>query len=199
MKFSTYSIPLVVMGMVMLLSGCAGLKDAAKKDVDANLKAQPEQPLVSSENKDAVATSSVTSSKPDMVAMQGESGNSAAYGPLDGATGLLSKRVIYFDYDSANVSSDSKAIIGAHAQYLQNNKTAQVLLEGHTDARGSREYNMALGERRALTVQQIMLLTGVSREQIELVSYGEEQPAEQGDNEDAWSKNRRVELVYRKN
>lgn len=198
MKLNIGYVQLIVAGMFVTLSGCAGLKDATKAGADSPRQSQAEQQAVTSVKKDDVVITSLTSTKPEMVALEAEGVSADAYGSLDFATGLLAKRIIYFDYDSAEVNNDAKAIIGAHAQYLQANKVARLLLEGHTDERGSREYNTALADRRARTVQQIMVLTGVSREQLELVSYGEEKPAEQGHDEAAWSKNRRVELVYRK-
>lgn len=109
---------------------------------------------------------------------------------------LLSERIIYFDYDSAEVRDDDLSIIEAHARYLLRTPSAGILFEGHADERGSREYNVALGERRALAVTQIMQLLGVPSAQIRTVSYGEERPAIDGADDSSLQQNRRVELAY---
>jgi len=110
--------------------------------------------------------------------------------------GLLARRVIYFDFDSSEIKGDGTDIVGAHAKYLANNPTARVRLEGHTDDRGSREYNIGLGERRAQSVRRALLLQGATEAQLSTVSYGAERPAVAGHDEASWSKNRRVEIVY---
>lgn len=104
--------------------------------------------------------------------------------------------VVYFDYDSADLKPDSAAIVSAHAKYLSSNGSLKVRLEGHTDQRGSREYNIGLGERRAQSVRQALMLQGVADAQITTLSYGEERPAVAGEDEAAYSKNRRVEFGY---
>lgn len=109
--------------------------------------------------------------------------------------GLLANRVVYFDYDSSVVKDEAMPIIRAHAEYLSNNG-ASITLEGHADERGTREYNIALGERRADAVRRIMMANGVGSNQIKIVSYGEERPAALGHSEDAWALNRRSEIMY---
>ena len=106
-------------------------------------------------------------------------------------------KVIYFDYDSYIVKPEFQAVIEAHAQYLKANQRAKVSLEGHTDERGSREYNLALGQKRADAVRQSLTLLGVSAAQIESVSFGEEKPAVAGSDEAAYAKNRRAEFFYK--
>jgi len=110
--------------------------------------------------------------------------------------GLLAKRVVYFDFDSSEIKGEGTDIVAAHAKYLAANPSTRVRLEGHTDERGSREYNIGLGERRAQAVRRALLLQGGSDAQISTVSYGEERPAVPGHDEAAWAKNRRVEIVY---
>jgi len=110
--------------------------------------------------------------------------------------GALS-RIIYFDYDSFEVKADSAATLEANARYLNANRTRRVNLEGHTDERGGREYNLALGQKRAEAVRRALSLLGVPETQMEAVSFGEEKPAQTGFDEAAFSKNRRVELTYR--
>lgn len=108
----------------------------------------------------------------------------------------LAVRIIYFNFDSSAVAEGSLDIIASHGQYLVNHPKQKMRLEGHTDERGSREYNLALGEQRAQSVNQLMKLQGVASSQIELISYGEELPASFGHDEESWRLNRRVELVY---
>jgi peptidoglycan-associated lipoprotein len=108
----------------------------------------------------------------------------------------LSNRVVYFEYDSASVRSEDIPTLEAHAAYLAENPNITVRVEGHTDDRGSREYNLALGERRALSIRQLLMLQGASIEQFQVSSYGEERPAMEGMDESAWSLNRRVEIIY---
>jgi peptidoglycan-associated lipoprotein len=108
----------------------------------------------------------------------------------------LSRRVIYFDYDSAEITSSDQELLVQHSGYLVANPGQHITLEGHTDERGSREYNIALGDRRAQSVQRIMELNGVLPEQVTVVSYGEEKPAAEGHGDAVWRLNRRVEIVY---
>jgi peptidoglycan-associated lipoprotein len=109
---------------------------------------------------------------------------------------IQQKNVVYFDYDSSEIRSEYVPLVAAHAQYLVKYPTARVRLEGHTDERGSREYNIGLGERRAQTVRRALLAQGVAEAQITTVSYGEERPAVEGSDEAAYGQNRRVELVH---
>jgi peptidoglycan-associated lipoprotein len=104
--------------------------------------------------------------------------------------------VIYFDYDRAEIKPEFVAVVAAHAKFLNGNANRKVRLEGHSDERGSREYNIGLGERRAQTVRRALMLQGVTEAQITTVSYGEERPAVQGSDEAAYAKNRRVEMSY---
>lgn len=104
--------------------------------------------------------------------------------------------LIYFEYDRAEIKPEFVPIVTAHAKYLNANSANKVRLEGHSDERGSREYNIGLGERRAQAVRRALMLQGVTEAQITTVSYGEERPAVQGSDESAYAKNRRVELVY---
>ena len=110
---------------------------------------------------------------------------------------LLSNLVVYFDYDLSDIRSEFNDMLVAHGRYLASNPSASLRLEGHADERGSREYNIGLGERRAQAVRRVLLLQGASGTQITTVSYGEERPAILGSDEEAWILNRRAELVYR--
>ena len=126
----------------------------------------------------------------------------ATAGDTDASMGpsgeLLSKRIIYFDFDRADIRADSQSVVAAHAAYLAKNPSQKVRLEGHADERGSREYNIGLGERRGQTVRRALALQGVAETQLSTVSYGEERPAAAGSDEQAYALNRRVEIVYLK-
>jgi len=128
-----------------------------------------------------------------------DSANSAIRGSaLDSANNaLLQTLVIYFDFDQADIKPEFTQVIQAHGQRLASSQSLQVRLEGHTDERGSREYNIGLGERRAQSVRRALMLNGANASQITTVSYGEERPAATGSDEESWRLNRRVELVYR--
>lgn len=108
----------------------------------------------------------------------------------------LANRVVYFEYDSSAVREEDQATLEAHAAYLGDNPNVTIRLIGHTDERGSREYNLALGERRALSIRQILMLQGASVQQFQVTSFGEERPEYEGFDESAWQQNRRVELIY---
>jgi peptidoglycan-associated lipoprotein len=131
---------------------------------------------------------------------EGAGGSYSRAGPDDEASGpqagLLAQRIVYFDFDSSEIKGSGTDVVAAHAKYLAAHAATRVRLEGHTDERGSREYNIGLGERRAQSVRRSLLLQGASDAQISTVSYGEERPAVAGHDEAAWAKNRRVEIVY---
>ncbi len=118
---------------------------------------------------------------------------------LEEADSPLASRVIYFAYDSAKIDDASLGMLEAHGNFIAGNGNVSLRLEGHADERGSREYNIGLGDRRAQSVRRILLFQGASSDQIETISYGEEQPAMLGHDESAWSQNRRVELIYQVN
>ena len=115
---------------------------------------------------------------------------------IDNPESALSDRTIYFEFDSSNVQEQYMDIIQRHAAYLAQYPNMEVRVEGHADERGSREYNIGLGARRAESVSRLLQVNGAAATQIETISYGEEVPAVEGHNEEAWAKNRRVELVY---
>ena len=109
---------------------------------------------------------------------------------------ILSKRSIYFDYDKFEVRSDYKDLVAAHAKFLSNNRQFKMLIQGNTDERGSREYNLALGQKRADAVKKALGLLGVSESQLESVSLGEEKPSCTDASESCWSANRRGDMLY---
>ena len=120
----------------------------------------------------------------------------SAMGVTEGNKAYLAKRVVHFDYDSSQITSQDYQTLQAHAQFLIANANSRVALAGHTDERGTREYNMALGERRAKAVESFLISNGVRANQLETVSYGKEMPVNMGHNESAWKENRRVEINY---
>lgn len=115
---------------------------------------------------------------------------------LENPDSLLSQREVFFEFDRSNVRPEFLPVIRAHAAYARANRTARIMLEGHTDERGSREYNLGLGERRGNSVRDLLLAEGAAANQIEVVSYGEERPVCRASNEACWERNRRAEIVY---
>jgi peptidoglycan-associated lipoprotein len=139
------------------------------------------------------------------LATDGAGGGGVSVSPLDAErereraarAALMGQLVVYFDYDQAEILPEFNALLQAHGQNLAQNPAMQLRLEGHTDERGSREYNIGLGERRAQAVRRVLMLQGAQASQLTTVSYGEERPAQSGSDEESWRLNRRVELVYR--
>ncbi|HEX3058854.1 MAG TPA: peptidoglycan-associated lipoprotein Pal, partial [Usitatibacter sp.] len=132
--------------------------------------------------------SSTTQQKP----MGSVSGN-----PLTDPTSPLSKRSVYFDFDSNAVKDEYRGLVQAHSRYMTTDKRdSRIRIEGNCDERGSREYNLALGQRRAEAVKQVMTVLGVGSGRIETTSYGEEKPVASGHDESAWAQNRRADIKY---
>lgn len=123
-------------------------------------------------------------------------GSGAGAAELNDPNSPLAVRVIYFDYDSSDIRADFESVVQAHASYLASHPQTTVTLEGHSDERGSREYNLALGERRALSLRRQLVLLGATAGQVKTVSYGEERPVVDGHDEQSYSQNRRAEIVY---
>ena len=169
--------------MAALIAGCSTQPSAPVDD-------QSTAAAAAAAAKDGTTTSGTTTS--------GISGTATGTGanPLKDPNNVLSKRSIYFEFDSFVVEDKYKSLIDAHAKYLSANRSAKVTLQGHTDERGSREYNIALGQKRADAVKRAMTLMGVQDVVIETVSYGKEKPKREGHDEAAWAENRRVDIVY---
>jgi peptidoglycan-associated lipoprotein len=132
----------------------------------------------------SVAPVDIGSAKPD------------ARGILKDPGSILSKRSIYYDLDKFDIKDEYRPLVEAHAKYLRENPSARMLVQGNTDERGSREYNIALGQRRADGVKKMLILLGARDNQIESASLGEEKPQADGHGEEAWSKNRRSDILY---
>jgi peptidoglycan-associated lipoprotein len=176
-----------IISIALLIAGAALLSGCPKKH---NVNEPP------------VAGSQV----PDSASTAGESASTST-NPLDAdadsrarqfgeGTGPLARKVIYFDFDKSEIKPEYADIVTAAAHNLTSNPKMKMKLEGNTDGRGTREYNIGLGERRAQAVRRALMLQGVAESQVTTVSFGAERPAVEGDDEAAWSKNRRVEVVY---
>lgn len=151
----------------------------------------------------AVAVAGCSSTTEESTSAESGVTSGTTTGQVDGATtdtsaaaSLLGQRVVYFDFDKSAIRADAYEALQAHAQYLSGHPNAKIRLEGHADERGTREYNMALGERRAKSVVSFLTANGASGAQFEVVSFGEERPAVDGHEEGSWAQNRRAELVY---
>ena len=173
---------LIGIGMMALLAACAS------KDPVATTKVEDRTP-VSTTGTTGTPTTGTTQTTP-------VSGTQGKINPLNDPNNVLSKRVIYFDFDTDAVKSEYASLIQAHASYLAQNRNRKVRLEGHADERGSREYNMALGQRRANAVRKATTALGVGNERIETISFGEDKPKSTGHDESSWAQNRRVEILY---
>ncbi|MEP6656465.1 MAG: peptidoglycan-associated lipoprotein Pal [Betaproteobacteria bacterium] len=123
-------------------------------------------------------------------------GSTGSANPLRDPNNILSKRSVLFEYDSFTVPDQYRGIVEAHARYLQGSRNTRITIQGNADERGSREYNIALGQKRADAVRQLMRVLGVGDAQIETVSFGKEKPRNPGHDEAAWAENRRADIVY---
>jgi peptidoglycan-associated lipoprotein len=172
--------------VVSLLAGCAG------RDV------KEEGAPVEQRTPDTAAPPPVTTApkKPAPPVVKQAQDKPLSANPLKDPANILSKRSVLFDYDSTVVKDEFKPMVTAHAKYLTDNRSRRVVIQGNTDERGSREYNLALGQRRADSVKRMMMLLGATDSQIETVSFGEEKPRAAGSDESSWSQNRRADIVY---
>ncbi|HUW51025.1 MAG TPA: peptidoglycan-associated lipoprotein Pal [Sulfuricella sp.] len=159
--------------LVSLLAGCAG------QDVK-------EQPKAGVEDKSASQTAQTAPSEQKAVEAN----------PLKDPNNILSKRSVFYDFDKYDVKNEYKPLVEAHSKYLTGHKDAKVAVQGNCDERGSREYNLALGNRRADSVRKMMNVLGVPDSQIETVSFGEEKPRATCHDESCWKENRRADIVY---
>ncbi|WP_151817393.1 peptidoglycan-associated lipoprotein Pal [Acinetobacter ursingii] len=173
---------LPVLATAVIMTGCASRKPAAE--------------IQAGNNPNSAGTVN-TSGLSDDAALNAQNLTGASSKGVTAANrAALAKRVVHFDYDSSDLSSEDYQTLQAHAQFLMANANSRVALTGHTDERGTREYNMALGERRAKAVQSFLITNGVNPQQLEAVSYGKEMPVNAGHDEAAWKENRRVEINY---
>jgi len=172
------------LAVLALLAACASQQPA--KDQGA------QQSAASSSQ-----TTAPTTASPDTRTAPGQQ-RPIAGAQVNDPKSTLFQRSVYYDFDQYNIKTDYRNTVEAHARYLKDHPGANVTVEGNCDERGSREYNLALGQRRADGVKGMMTLLGVPERQIETVSFGEEKPRVPGHDEGAWSQNRRSDIVYRK-
>lgn len=184
-KFSLSKLGLVVV-MSVAISACAGKKVQESIQVEEVGGGNSENTLT----EDGL-TKGITDENLNGLGASGLRGPQGS-GPDD----PLSKRVIYFEYDSSSLTFEGDQIAQSHGQFLADNPEFNITLEGHADERGTSEYNLALGEGRGQTVTQIMAAYGVASDRLNLVSYGEERPSALGHDESAYGLNRRVEIIY---
>ena len=175
-----FALPVLATALVM--TGCASRKPAA--DIQAG------------QNPSSSTTVNTTGLSEDAALNAQNLAGASSKGVTEANKAFLAKRVVHFDYDSSELSNEDLQTLQAHAQFLVANANSRVALTGHTDERGTREYNMALGERRAKAVESFLITTGVNPSQLEAVSYGKEMPINAGHDESAWKENRRVEINY---
>jgi len=172
--------------LAMLVAGCA-TEQAAKAPAPKSEPAPVVQPAPPPQPT-AARPAQTTPVAPKQVAAD----------PLNDPANILAKRSVYFDYDSSVLKDQFKPLVTAHAQYLVQNRGAFTEIQGNCDERGSREYNLALGQQRAETVRRAMVVLGVQDSQLEAISFGEEKPKAVGHDEAAWAENRRADIVYRR-
>ena len=179
---------------MLLLAGCAGQQPPVEPGTETTvITDQQQDPNASDGGSDGSATADqMSGADASMIADD----SLTAQQMLEDPESPIASRIIYFEYDSAKVDDESLGLLEAHGNFIAGNGNIYVRLEGHADERGSREYNIGLGDRRAQSVRRILLFQGASSDQLETISYGEEKPAEFGHDEQAWARNRRVELVY---
>ncbi|WP_288382429.1 peptidoglycan-associated lipoprotein Pal [uncultured Acinetobacter sp.] len=173
---------LPVLATAVIMTGCASRKPAA--------------PVTIGTNPTGTTTVSTEGLSEDAALNAKNLTGASSKGVTAANRAFLAKRVVHFDYDSSDLSTEDYQTLQAHAQFLMANANSRVALTGHTDERGTREYNMALGERRAKAVQSYLITNGVNPQQLEAVSYGKEMPINAGHDEAAWKENRRVEINY---
>ena len=178
--------------VVALVTACAGPSKSTVDDGAA--QNSPQGSGQGSDQDGGAASSGVGDSGLGQGAVTG--GDATGGNALGGPAASQENRIIYFEFDRFDIKPEYNAILQAHARYLSSNPGTRVRLEGHADERGSREYNIGLGEKRAQSVRNVLLLQGGSSSQIVTVSFGEERPAVIGSDDEAWSLNRRVEIVY---
>lgn len=184
MKLKVLGLCVMAAG-VALLQGCAGGDNVRFGDVpveDRSIGAEVDG------TRDGVETSGMV--------MGGEFAGRPIAEVLNDDSNPLSKRTFYFEFNSAELSQDDRDALATHARFMSEVPDVTVVLEGHADERGSREYNLALGERRAKVIERVLTLQGVSRDQIQVISFGEERPQAFEHNEESWRLNRRVQLLY---
>jgi peptidoglycan-associated lipoprotein len=168
---------------VLLVGACATTDEAQKPAPTADTKPAPGKP-------------SAVQTKPITTVDATKKPVASPFAALKDPNSVLSKRSVYYEYDKFDVRDEYRSLVEAHARFLRENPSAKMLVQGNTDERGSREYNVGLGQRRSDGLKRMLVLLGAREDQIESVSLGEEKPQDAGHSEDAWSKNRRSDMLY---
>nr|WP_298415193.1 peptidoglycan-associated lipoprotein Pal [uncultured Halomonas sp.] len=185
MQFNNYVKSLIVVVALAFVAGCSSTGGTQDGSMDGSADGAGRQ---------GATTGQVGGT--GMGQGQGMQGQGQGMQQGQGQGRIPQQRTIYFDYDKETIRPEFESTLNANAQYLRSNPNARVVLQGHGDERGTREYNLGLGERRAKAVERYLAVQGVSDSQIEIVSYGEERPAVDGHSEDAYAQNRRVVFDY---
>jgi len=196
MKTSNFIKPWMIAAVLaVFVSACATTQEEIIEDgPPTDGQSQVEGSSSGSDSSAAAASGVESGGSSGATAIAG--GEMSAMEMLEQTDGPLANRTIYFEFDSASLTDESIAILEKHGNFIAGNGEVSVRLEGHADERGSREYNIGLGDRRAQSVRRVLLFQGAATDQIDTVSYGEERPVDAGHDEQAWAKNRRVELIY---
>lgn len=175
--------------LISLLAACASDKPApVASNAGANNTAAADAAAADAAAKQAAAAAA---------AQQANAANAAKTNALDDVNSILSKRSAFFDFDKSVVKAEDKPMIQAHGEFLKSQADRKVAVEGNADERGSSEYNLALGNRRAESVKKMLVVSGAKAAQISTVSFGEEKSREAGHNEAAWAQNRRADIAYK--
>ena len=189
--------------LISVVTLCAVLAACASTPSDTAAPVDERNPLASSAVPAGSTTSPAGSSSLSGTPIPPGTGSTAATQPgaagrtpLNDPASILSKRSVFYDYDSFVVKDEFKPLIEAHGKYLRDNRATHVIIQGNTDERGGREYNLALGHKRAESVKKMFNILGVQDNQIETVSFGKEKPRNPGSDEAAWAENRRSDIVY---
>ena len=193
MKLNTLKLISALFFAAFILSGCESMDT---KEEDAFTSSE-----MDSSAQDQAAETSAAEDEAEIAAREMAAQEMAAQQAQEAAlkeqAALREIRTFYFDFDQSALKPESRASLAAHAAFLAANPAVSIVVEGHTDERGTKGYNMALGERRANSVQQFLVVNGASKSQIEVLSFGEERPANSAHDESAWAQNRRAYIEYK--
>jgi len=191
MKSHSFKQALALTFSVLLLAGCASTTEEEPVTEPEVTQTDTQETSSTSESETRSAPEEPEVSAEELAAQK------AKEAAMKEQAALREVRTFYFDFDESSIKPEARASLAAHAAFLSSNPSVDVLIEGHCDERGTKEYNIALGERRAKSVARFLKVNGVSDAQIETLSYGEERPAVEGHNEQAWAKNRRAIVAYK--
>ncbi len=196
MKLTTIKLISALFLSAFILSGCESM-DTKEEDAFTSAEMDAAAKERAAREAEAAAAAKEAELAARQLAAQEAAAQQAKEAAMKEQAALREIRTFYFDFDQAAIKPESRASLTAHGAFLAANPSVQVVVEGHTDERGTKGYNMALGERRANAVQQFLVVNGASKSQIEVVSYGEERPANSAHNEAAWAQNRRAYIEYK--